>query len=153
MKNSDSSRYLENWNDELNASYLYEALSKFEENQKLAEIYRRMASTERGHAQTWAEKLKGSGAQVPSFRPSFRTKMLIWLARRFGVGSVVPTLAAIEDGATTGYSSQSEAEVMSATEQSHARLLRQADTGLREGMPCGPPSWGPMMGWSQISAW
>ena len=134
MSSPDTSRDVENWNDELNAATLYEALSKTEDNPKLAEIYRRMAETERGHAHTWAEKLKASRASVPTFRPSFRTRTLIWLARRFGVGSVVPTLAAIEDGATTGYSSQAEAAAMSATEQSHARLLRQIGKTVRGGM-------------------
>jgi hypothetical protein len=36
MKTPDTSRYLENWNDELNAAYLYEEISKFEQNPKLA---------------------------------------------------------------------------------------------------------------------
>ena len=108
MTSPDSQRYLENLSDELNAATLYEALSQSEENPKLAEIYRRMAKTECSHAKTWAEKVKASGHDVPAFR----TKTLIWLARRFGVGTVVPTLASIEDGATTGYSSQVEAAAM-----------------------------------------
>jgi VIT1/CCC1 family predicted Fe2+/Mn2+ transporter len=132
-------RYLANLNDELNAAALYASLAESEPNPKLAEIFRRMAETERGHARAWQEKLETAGAAVPPFRPAWRTRALGWLARRLGAGAVLPTLAAIEDGATQGYGSQAgphqaEAAGMAATEQSHARLLRQIGQSTRGGL-------------------
>jgi rubrerythrin len=127
-------QYLANLNDELNAATLYEALAGIEKNPKLAEIYRRMAATERKHAAAWEEKLRSAGKTIPPFRPTWRTRTLAWLARRFGVAAVVPTLATIEDQATHGYSGQKAPAEMEASEQSHARLLRRIGQTLHGGM-------------------
>lgn len=133
-KVDEISHYRENLDDELNAATLYEALSETEKNPKLAEIYRRMAATERKHAAAWTEKLRAAGEAVPPFKPSWRTRVMAWLARRFGVAAVVPTLATIEDQATHGYGVQRAPQAMAASEQSHARLLRQIGQSLRGGL-------------------
>jgi vacuolar iron transporter family protein len=127
-------RYRANLLDELNSAALYRTLSENEQNPELAEVYRRLAETEQAHAQSWAERLEAAGGKVPVFHPSWRTRVLSWLARRFGVGTVLPTLASIEMNATSGYDRQPEAADLVATERSHARLLSRIDKTMRSGM-------------------
>ncbi len=89
-------RYLENLRGEQDGAALYEAVAQAEANPKLAEIYRRLAAAERRHAGIWAEKLRVAGVEAPSFRPSVRTRLLSFLARRGGARFVLPSIFALE---------------------------------------------------------
>jgi len=134
--NDDTKRYLDHLEDERNGGALYRALAGAEANPKLAEIYRRMAVVEDRHALVWEEKLKAAGVPVPAFRrPSLRTRTLAWLARRFGVGAVLPTVMTLEQADSQTYGSRDQAR-MAADEKSHARLIShisQSGTGGLEG--------------------
>lgn len=118
-------RLLEYWQDEKNSSLLYQVISEIEPNLKMAEFYRKLSATEQRHAEAWESKITELGYQVPTFRPSWRTKVLIKLAQRFGVSMVLPSLSSFEDLNSHGYANQPGATGMAATEKSHARLLRQ----------------------------
>ncbi len=69
-------RLVENLVDELNGAALYEALAEAERDGRLAEVYRRLASVERRHAERWRKKLEDNGEPLPSFTPSWRTRTL-----------------------------------------------------------------------------
>jgi VIT1/CCC1 family predicted Fe2+/Mn2+ transporter len=129
----DIKRYRVNLMDELNSAALYRALAANEKSEELAEVYRRLADTEQEHADTWAKRIADAGGRVPSFHPSWRTRTLAMLARRFGVDTVLPTLAGIERSATSGYEEQPDAADMAPVERSHARLLTQIDESVRVG--------------------
>ncbi len=133
-KMDDGARFRANWEEELNSAHLYRALAGQEQNPKLSELYGRLAAAEESHAAAWAEKLEDTGAAVPTFEPSLRTRILIALTRRFGAETILPLLAARETAATSDYGQQPEAAGMVPTERSHARLLQQIGAG-REGMP------------------
>jgi len=133
VSRQDRQRYLANLHDELNSAALYRALAANEKNGDLADLYRRLADTEQEHADTWARRLEAAGARIPDFRPSWRTRALAAIAGRFGVGSVLPTLAGIERTAGSGYAGQPEAEDMAGVERSHARLLSRIDESVRGG--------------------
>lgn len=122
----DLRRYRKNLNSELDAVYLYECLASLEKNPALAEVYRRLAQTEAGHASTWETKLRDAGAQVTAYRPGWRTRMLCFLAARFGVSFVLPTIAGIEQGARSHYDGQPEPEAakMSSQERTHAHIFK-----------------------------
>jgi VIT1/CCC1 family predicted Fe2+/Mn2+ transporter len=135
----DNDPRLDSWRDERNSAVLYETIASLESNPKLAEIYRRLSAEERGHAETWAEQLRAAGTTVPAFSPSWRTRTLIRLARRFGAGLILPSLATLEDIGGHGYAQASEAAAseMATQERSHARVLRriaQASGGLEGGV-------------------
>jgi VIT1/CCC1 family predicted Fe2+/Mn2+ transporter len=124
-------RYLDFLDDERNGAVLYTALAEVEKDASVAEVYRRMAGVERKHAVAWEERLREAGAQVPVFRPAFRTRLLAWLARRFGAGVVLPTVAGLERRNTNRYSTVQGAGEMAAEESSHARLLQHITQPVR----------------------
>ncbi len=124
---------LENWQAELNNAALYRTLAAVEKDARLAEVYGRMAAVEEGHAAVLAEQLRAGGAVLPAFRPSWRTRTLSGLARRFGPGFILPSVVGMEEMAGHGYSQEAGRGAMAAQEQSHARLLR-AITGTEGGM-------------------
>lgn len=121
----DISRYQENLQAERDAQTLYRCLAEHEDDPALTAVYQKLAQTEGGHADVWEEKLRQAGAPVPAYRTSWRTRVLCRLAAMFGPSFVVPTIAAIEQDAQTGYDNQPEAEAheMSAHERSHARVF------------------------------
>jgi VIT1/CCC1 family predicted Fe2+/Mn2+ transporter len=118
-------RYLENWKGEQDGAALYDAVASCESNPKLAEVYRRLAAAERRHAGIWVEKLRGAGGTTPTYRPSFRTRLLSWLARRGGARFVLPSIFALEQADADKYDNQPDARAagMPQDEHSHARLL------------------------------
>ena len=133
---ADPKRYLAFWTEERNSAALYAALATIESDAKLAEVYRRLSATEAKHAESWATRLRESGVAVPVFQPSWRTRTLIGVARRFGIATILPALSSTEDSAAHGYVAGQSAEAMHAQERSHARLLRQISrttTGGLEG--------------------
>lgn len=125
MNAAELRRYRTNLSDELNAVALYNALANVERDAKISEVYRRMAAVEQRHADVWSGKLRQAGVDAPSFRPSWRTHTLIWLARRFGVRTVLPSIAAMEQEGDQKYAQQPDATQLVPDERSHARLLRQ----------------------------
>ncbi len=124
MANLDQFR--ENLQAEYDAIALYNRLARAEPNPELAKVYQRLAETETRHAEVWAGKLRDAGATVSPMRPSWRARTLGWLAMRFGTSFVLPTIAAIEQGASSGYDGQPEAVAlgMPGDERSHARVFR-----------------------------
>ncbi|MBI3287083.1 MAG: VIT1/CCC1 transporter family protein [Chloroflexi bacterium] len=123
---NETDQWVTNLRRELNGAALYRALADAEPNPNLAEVYRRLSTIERRHAETWAERLRQAKVHLPEFRPSWRTKMLIWLARGFGASLVLPSIASLEQVDSHDYVQQADDRTvsMAADEQSHARLLR-----------------------------
>ncbi|KAF0108546.1 MAG: hypothetical protein FD146_432 [Anaerolineaceae bacterium] len=125
MDKKDISRYLANWQKEIDGAALYTALAETEKNPQLSEVYRRLAQSEEKHAAAWETRMTEAGMPVPPRRPSWRTRILRGLAKRFGPGFVLPTITSNEQADSRAYDNQPEAETgrMSADERSHARLL------------------------------
>jgi VIT1/CCC1 family predicted Fe2+/Mn2+ transporter len=126
---SDIERYRANYLAEQEGSELYQKLAKTERDPHLAELYRRMAETEQRHAAVWADYLRKVGETVPPYTPGWRIRMIIWLAQRFGVNSVLPMVSSMERGASHDYDTQPEARAagMAKDERSHERLFRSVE--------------------------
>ncbi len=133
----DFKRFRANLIDEQNSAALYRALAEHEKDAKLAGVYARLAANEEKHAAVWAAKLRDAGQAVPAFRPTLRTRALMWIARRFGTDMVLPALSSMEAAGYRGYSLQPEAADLIPDERSHARLLRQLQLGAQGGMQGG----------------
>lgn len=124
MSQREKRRLLENLVDELNGAALYDALATAEKDERLAEVYRRLAHVERKHADRWRKKLEDAGESLPSFAPSWRTRTLAFLAKRFGTGVVLPSVQQLERADTNKYAGQSDARDFHGEEKSHSRVIR-----------------------------
>ncbi|NWJ49668.1 MAG: VIT1/CCC1 transporter family protein [Bacteroidetes bacterium] len=134
---TNNKRYLENWSDERNSAMLYSFLAENEKDSRLSEVYNRLAATEIRHADRWERLIKENGGKVPSFKPTWRTKTLCWLAKNFGVEMVLPTVVGIEDKGTDGYKNQPEAQDFISEERSHSNLLKQISRTGKDGLEGG----------------
>lgn len=117
-------RLVDNLVDELNGAALYDALADAEKDDRLAEVYRRLAVVERRHADRWRKKLEDAGETLPDFKPTWRTRTLAWLARRFGSRIVLPSVQSLERAGTDKYATQSDAHDFHADERSHMRIIK-----------------------------
>ena len=134
--NDDARRYRANLQGEVDGAALYGALSKAEKDPKLSAVYAKLAAVESAHAEFWRGQLDRVGARRPQLRPSFRARAMSFLAHRFGVGFVLPTIAAAEARDSAQYDNQPEAAAagLSADERSHARIIQAAEQNVGGGM-------------------
>jgi VIT1/CCC1 family predicted Fe2+/Mn2+ transporter len=130
---ADIERYRRNLRDEVDGIALYRALAEAENDPHLREVFLRLAASEERHRNLWEQKLREAGAEVPAYRPSFRVRVLGWLARRFGTAAVSPIVARMEASAYTMYDNQPEAIAadLPRDERSHARLFRELARSTR----------------------
>jgi vacuolar iron transporter family protein len=118
-------RYKANLQGEVDSASLYRTLSQTEKNPELAQVYARLGAVEEAHAEFWKRKIGTIGQPAPSLRPSFRTRSLAWLARRFGPAFVLPSINTLEQLDSGAYDTQPEAVAggLPAAERSHARII------------------------------
>src|SRR5262245_57644477 len=126
-------QYRANWQDERNSAALYRAIAEVEKNPQLKSVYRRLGETEEKHSHFWEAKLRAAGESLPRFRLNWRTRTLIFLARRFGPAFVLPNIEPLEQIDSHKYDLQPEARAGGLPQQelSHARLLRAITGGAR----------------------
>ena len=124
-KRKDVARYRANLQGEVNSAALYCTLAELEPKPQLAEVYRRMAEVEERHAQFWEQKLRLADEPVPLLRPGWQSRVLAWLAKRFGSQFVLPVAATMEQLDRHGYDAQPESRTttLPTEERSHALLL------------------------------
>src|SRR5437867_3805257 len=123
----DTQRYLENWQDEVDSAAEYRAMATSEPNPRLAKVYANLAAMEEAHIAFWEDRLRKAGAAVPPRRPTWRSRVLGWIARRFGPELVLATIAAKEEVDQNVYVDQRETAStrMPAQERWHAKVLKQ----------------------------
>lgn len=127
---ADLARYRENLQGEVDAIALYTQLAALEDSPALRTFYTRMAAIEEVHAEVWRRRLREAGEDPTSVRVGWRTKVLMFVARRFGPSLVVPTIAEREAAEQAAYDDQPEALArMPGDERSHARLFRELAGG------------------------
>ena len=61
VSRADVARYRDNLKEERNAVILYEQLAGVEKNPDLSTLYRKLAATERKHADVWEQRLRDAG--------------------------------------------------------------------------------------------
>ncbi|HEY3917671.1 MAG TPA: VIT1/CCC1 family protein [Stellaceae bacterium] len=133
---SPAARYRSNLQGELDSAALYRVLSESAETPQMREVYRRLAAIEEKHAALWRDQLAKLGDAAGSYRESLRTRLLAWLARRFGAALVLPMVAAMERADQGMYDDQLEAVAggLPAMERSHSRVLGAAALPLIGGL-------------------
>lgn len=122
----DVAQYKANLQDEIDSAALYRVLAEIEQQPQLAEVYRRLATVEEKHAQFWERQLRAAGVETPPCRPGWRSRVLAWLARRFGPQFVLPTATSRERADGRAYETQATARTttLPAEERSHSRVLQ-----------------------------
>ncbi len=134
MTAADLHRYQSNWQAEVDSTLQYEAMAAHEPDPATARVYRRLADIERRHADFWEGRLKAEGRDPGPRKASWRARILIFCARRWGAQSVLETVASSEYEGRNDYLPQKETAStgMTREEHAHARVLRSilARTGL-----------------------
>ena len=128
LSGAERKRLLENLEDEMNGAALYDALAAAEKDERLAEVFRRLAGVEKRHADRWRRRLEEAGETLPPFQPSWRTRTLTWIARRFGATAVLPSVRSLEAAGTDRYATQSDARDFHGDERSHSRVIQLMST-------------------------
>jgi VIT1/CCC1 family predicted Fe2+/Mn2+ transporter len=128
-------RYRSNLQGEVDSAALYRAMAEAEKDPHLSEIYTRLAAVEEAHAEFWRRQLGGLGASAMIGRPGWRTRSLVWLARRFGPQFVLPTLSTLEKRDTGQYDQQPEAVAggLPRAERSHTRVVEAMASAMPRG--------------------
>ena len=75
MGRDETRQYLKNWQGEMDGAEIYSRMAAIEKDEKIAGLYGRLADTERKHAVRWEEKLRAARVSVPSYRPSWQTRV------------------------------------------------------------------------------
>jgi VIT1/CCC1 family predicted Fe2+/Mn2+ transporter len=88
-------------------------------------VLERLAEAEARQADYWAAKLAAAGAAIPALKPSWRDRLLLTLARRFGTRAVLPLVAADALRRVGVYEGQPDAAPVVASELTVARDLAQ----------------------------
>ncbi|MBV9551238.1 MAG: VIT1/CCC1 transporter family protein [Alphaproteobacteria bacterium] len=121
-----AARYRANLQGEIDSAGLYRAMADAERDPHVSEVYRRLSAVEEAHAQFWRGQLAKIGAKAGTLHPDWRTRALVWLARRFGPQFVLPTLGTLEQRDVGSYDAQPEAVAggLPAAERSHNRVVQ-----------------------------
>jgi hypothetical protein len=84
----------------------YRTLAVSESDPKIAKVYANLAAMEEGHVGFWEDRLRAAGIAVGSRKPSWRSRLLGWMAKHFGSESVLSTIAAKESADRNIYAGQ-----------------------------------------------
>src|SRR2546427_1469823 len=127
MTDDDARRYLENWQDEVDSASQYAERAASEEAPRLAKVSANLAAMEEGPVAFWGGRLRKAGAPVPPRRPSWRSRVLVGIARRLGPDLVLATIAAKEEVDQNAYVKQPETAGtrLPGHERWHAKVLQQ----------------------------
>ena len=111
--------------EEVDGIYTYQRLAALEAEPRLREVYERLATMEVRHLELWQTQLRNAGVDATPGRPSTKARFLMWVARRFGSGTVLPIIKAFERDATDMYTGDpiAEAAGLPADEAQHARIF------------------------------
>jgi len=120
-------RYKRNLREEVDGISLYQMLARATDDPALQKLFKNLEENESKHVDLWVRKLKEAGQEIPDYGPSIRSRILGFVAARFGVASVAAMVAKFENDAFRMYDDQPDAiaEGLSEDERSHARLFQQ----------------------------
>ncbi len=109
----------------MESAALYAGLAALEPHVRRRRVYRRLADTETRHARVWADRLAAAGAPPGPFRPAWRTRALLWFARRLGTAVVLPRVARLELADAQAYEGADAASDVAGEERANAALLAE----------------------------
>src|SRR6478672_2597144 len=93
----------EHYRDERDAAYLYRALAAVEGDHDRKQLFEKLAVVEDRHAERWRELFAQGGRPLPAYATARRTRLLAWIARRFGTSVILPLMLAEEGREVQAY--------------------------------------------------
>jgi VIT1/CCC1 family predicted Fe2+/Mn2+ transporter len=125
-----TSRYRANLQGEIDSAALYRTLAEAEKDPGIQKVYERLAAVEESHAEFWRKRIRAGGQVVPKLTPDWRSRILGFLARRFGPAFVLPTINTLEHLDSGQYDKQPDAVAggLPKDERSHARIIGALST-------------------------
>src|SRR5688500_8379897 len=84
----------EHYRDERDAAYLYRALAVVERDPERKRLFDKLALVEDRHVERWQELFAQSGRPLPPYTTAQRTRLLAWVAKRFGTSLILPLMLA-----------------------------------------------------------
>jgi len=119
--------------EEIDAAYLYRELAAVETDGKRRDLFGRLAEVEDRHIGRWEEVLAARGGAVSTVRlPSRRARLMAWLARRLGPGSVLPMILREEGREVAAYLRLAKSTTDRATSEAAAVLAADSATHAQE---------------------
>ena len=100
---AQNARWIEHYRDEKDAVFLYRALAEVESDEKHRDLFTRLAAVEDRHVERWIALFTENDQPIPTHKPSRRTRLLAWAARRFGPSTVLPMILAEEGREVAAY--------------------------------------------------
>ena len=127
----DVKRFRAYLQEEVDGIYTYERLAALERDARLRDVYERLATMEVRHLELWQTQLRNAGVDATPGHPSTKARFLMWVARRFGIDTVLPIIKAFERDATDMYTGDPIAEGagLPADEARHARVFSALASG------------------------
>lgn len=126
-------RFQANLDDEIDGIAIYRLLAEAEPDEERRSIFEQLAAVEERHATVWRDKLREAGVQPRERGPSLRVRAIGFLARRFGVRSILSIVRGMEAGAYSMYMAQDEAaQAIAPDEREHSRTLGRLQRGAIE---------------------
>ena len=93
----------DHYQDERDAAYLYRALAVVEPDRDRKQLFEKLAVVEDRHAQRWEELFAEGGRPLPAYTTARRTRLLAWVAKRFGTSLILPLMLAEEGREVQAY--------------------------------------------------
>src|SRR5215210_7967555 len=93
----------EHYRDERDAAFLYRRLAAAEQDATRRDLFERLAIVEDRHVARWEQLFHEGGRPLPSYKTAARTRLLAWVAKRFGPGLVLPLILAEEGREVQAY--------------------------------------------------
>ncbi len=121
----DLKRYRRYLNEETDGIFIYRELAAIEQDETLRDVYEKLAEVEIKHLELWQEQLRNAGADDSVERPSWRARIMMAIARRFGPAVVIPVIKTFEADADAMYAGDpiAEAAGLPADERQHYRIF------------------------------
>ena len=93
----------EHYRDERDAAFLYRALAAVEQDPDRKHLFGKLAVVEDRHSERWEELFAQSGRPLPAYSTAGRTRLLAWVAKRFGTSVILPLMLAEEGREVQAY--------------------------------------------------
>jgi len=123
-------RYQANLDDEIDGIAIYRMLAQAEADPQRRSLFEQLAEVEEGHARVFRQKLLEAGVEPKEHGPSLRARAIGFLARRFGVKSVLPMVRNMEAGVYSEYMAQDEdVQAIAPDEREHRRTMSRLERG------------------------